>query len=434
LGNWLVWAAGGWLVYGLGYGLWALVRLGAPVEDWQWYLAVLLLAGWALAWLGGLRRRWMGALLLGIVVWLAAGYGGWQPGVTLHPAEAPPVPLSFWAFGDFADAPEGLLSDLRAAGGRVYLDTRGLEADTVEGKRWLSGLRRLEAAEVPVVLAVTASNFLSVPVLEEWQANVRRAVETVQAAGLTNLAGVLGDAERPVGYGYDWLGLERGRFAETVREQAALQRALRAQWPGLRLGVTAHWAWFVDGLDGDADLARAQRSPVDPPGGWDFVSVMSYSSYLPPADRAYYLVLVERALARLYPQARPSHLIGLVGAGMPGEPLLSAAELVRDAQLSRALGAPEVVVFQLNSALEAEGPRFVADLNAAVNREAPRTLTAPFSRLASGYVFLVCAADGWLNVVGDYGYVWLIYFALCGGATAGVTRRDVKRPNTDGTT
>jgi len=60
-------------------------------------------------------------------------------------------------------------------------------------------------------------------------------------------------------------------------------------------------------------------------------------------------------------------LIGLVGKGMPGEPLLDFDDLVRDARLSRALGVHEIAVFQLDWALQVFGEDFVRRLTAAVN-------------------------------------------------------------------
>jgi hypothetical protein len=45
-------------------------------------------------------------------------------------------------------------------------------------------------------------------------------------------------------------------------------------------------------------------------------------TYYPSDWRGYYVYLHEMGMARLYPASQRSHLIGLVGAGFPGEPLL----------------------------------------------------------------------------------------------------------------
>jgi len=103
-----------------------------------------------------------------------------------------------------------------------------------------------------------------------------------------------------------------------------------------------------------------------------------------------------------------SYLIGLVGGGMPGEPLLDFDELVRDARLSRALGVREIAVFQLDGALRVFGDDFVRRLTAAVNSSQPGAAVAvPFSRPASLLFYATAAADALLDVRGPLGWAWI---------------------------
>ncbi len=190
----------------------------------------------------------------------------------------------------------------------------------------------------------------------------------------------------------------------------------------LPIGVTATWQQVVDRLDGDDDLARLRRNPVDPPGDWAFVNLMVYSSYLPASWRAYYVYLHERAMMRLYPMGGGSYLIGLIGEGMPGEPLIDFDTLVRDARLSRALGAREVVVFQLEGALRVEGQGFVRRLTEAVNGAASgETVQIPFSRPASLVFYSVVLADAMLDIRHQWLW-WAGWAALCSFLVLRLTR------------
>jgi hypothetical protein len=102
-------------------------------------------------------------------------------------------------------------------------------------------------------------------------------------------------------------------------------------------------------------------------------------------------------MARRCPDCQRSYLIGIVGYSP--EPLLDFDDLVRDARLSRAMGAQEIVVFYLNGALRDFGDDFVHRLTAAVNGTDPDlTVRVPFSRPASLILYGITFADALLDV------------------------------------
>jgi hypothetical protein len=169
------------------------------------------------------------------------------------------------------------------------------------------------------------------------------------------------------------------------------------------------------------------RSPMDPPGNWDFVNLMTYSSYLPQDWRPYYVYVHERAMARLYSPDRLSHLLGLVGEAMPHEPLLGFDELVRDALISRALGVREIAVFQLNGAIKVFGDDFVRRLNAAVNGiAASEKVSVPFSRPVSLVFYGTLAADGVLDAVQSRSSLLAIWVVISGWLAWRLTRPPLK--------
>lgn len=87
--------------------------------------------------------------------------------------------------------------------------------------------------------------------------------------------------------------------------------------------------------------------------------------------------------------------------------MLEFEEVVADARLSRALGVPEVVVFQLKGALDKHGDDFVERLYTAVN-ETDGTVTLPFSRPASLWLFGTAVLDALFDLV--MGRLWLALF------------------------
>ncbi len=419
---WIGLALAGWLAYALLRALWTIIHLGAPFYDWQWYVSVVALLIGLPAYLIWRRlrpashRRDRAALAAGagLLTALLAGYGGFGQVVMLEPERAPPISISFWAYSDFRYTPEAILEDLRAAGGRIYLDP----GDAYAGERsqaLAEAMRRLANYGFEVYLVPRASNFLSVPVHREWIASAHEVIAFIRREGLTAVRGLVGDAEPPFGLPADFLGAYQADFSEAVTSLHALLDTTHRNYPELRIGVTALWPHYVDALDGDADLSMLMRSPLNPPGGWNFVNLMTYSSYLPPDWRAYYVYLHERAMMRLYPAERVSHLIGLVGGGMPWEPLLDFNDLARDARISRALGVREIAVFQLDGALRVFGEDFVRRLTDAVNRLPPgTTVPVPFSRPASLLFYATAAADALLDARGPCGVAVIGWIALCG--------------------
>jgi len=401
LPRWLGLCLLGWLLYAVIRTTLGLIYLGIPWFDWQWYGALIALLGLLTLFLAGFRLgRPRGAGLFTLLtLWLVLGFGGFGQSLTLRPNQAPPVPISFWAGAELGSAaPAELLTDIHAAGGQLYLNVSEDSFDGARRQTLIRQLSRLNTFGIGAYLVVNASNYISVPVSAEWVSGVRKAAAFVQAEKLTNIRGLIGDAEPPYKLPLDYLGLDTQGFNTTVQSYAELLTFMSQTHPGLQLGFTAGWPQYVDTLDGDSDLSLILRSPVDPPQSWTYVNMMTYSSYLPdPAWRPYFMYLVEHELPRQYAQHPLSYLIGIVG--YPPEPLLTFDELVRDAQISRAMRADEVVIFRLEGSLKEFGPDFVRRLTAQVNGPAaPESLTVPFSRPVSILLFLQLFFDSLLDL------------------------------------
>ncbi len=419
--GWLAVAILGWVFYALIRALIAVVFLDVPFYDWQWYLpAIGLLIGVPLylTWRVLRRRSLLGrnALLViaVLLLWGMLGYNGFDHTEVLYPQRAAKIPLSFWAYYDLRDMPESLIDDIRAASGRLYLSF-GPDYLLDDGAAFTAAMRRAAEKGLAVIVAVPAHNFTSVPVYEEWTTNALRLADLIKHNNLSSVFGLIGDVEPPVNWPLDVLGHDRAEFDRAVKAYRQVITDVHRDHAGLSIGVTSLWSHFADTIDGDADLAIMLRSPMDPPGGWDFVNLMTYSSYLPADQRPYYVYVYERAMARLYPPDRLSHLLGLVGEAMPREPLMDFDELVRDARLSRALGVREVVVFQLNGAVEVFGNDFVQRLNAAVNGVMPASeVRVPFSRPVSLVFFGTLAADALLDGIQSRSILLLLWIIVSG--------------------
>jgi hypothetical protein len=424
-------ALAGWLAYGLLRALWTVFYLGTPAYDWSWYLAITVLLPGLLVWLawGRPHQRHALALFIPLLAWAIIGYTGLGQVIYLYPGQAPPARLSFWTPPiDWRQTPDSTLRDLQAAGGRVYLWPAVNPIQAEQGATLAEGLRRLAEYDIEVYLVPHSSNFLSVPIHREWMASARDAAAFARREKLGNVRGLAGDVEQPMHTRPDIVAAERANFDQSVVDLRQFIDEMHCEYPELRIGITAVWLHYVDGLDGDTDLSMILRSPADPPAEWDYVNVMVYSSYFPPAWRAYYVYLIERAMARRYqegsatslcstsyPGNRVSYLIGLVGGGFPGEAVLTFDQLVRDARLSRALGVCEIVVFQLQGALRAFGDDFVGRLTTAVNDVSPSTrLEIPFSRPASLMLYGIALLDALLDVRGQWGWLWLGWLVLSG--------------------
>jgi hypothetical protein len=421
----------GWFSYLFSRTLLTFIRLDAPFLDWQWYLAILiLLLGLSarIVW-HNLCPKWSRVAAVGLLVWIVVGYNGFGRVRWIQQLNADPIIISYWTSTWIFQASATNLEILEANEGRLYLSIGEQEFGDGEDEL-VSGLRRLAEYDIKVYLAVRASDYLSVPVCDEWIANVQEVASLVQREGLLNVQGIIGDAENPKTMPLDLGGEDRSDLLEAASRQAGLIRWMEEEYPRLRVGVTASWPLYVDRMDGDEDLSVMLRSTVDPPGGWSIVNSMTYSSYLPASWRAYYVYLVERMMTRLYPDLPPSHLIGLAARGNPGEPLLSYDELVRDAQLSRAMGVSEVVVYKLNQRLlENLGAdfvqRFVSDVN-GVGNEA--VVEVRFARPVSILVYSVLMLDILLNTRG-WGILLLATWFVMSGIIAHYsvqTRRERK--------
>jgi hypothetical protein len=427
--RWLILTLIGWLTYASVRALWVFVKLGAPCFDWQWYLVVtILLVILAVRVIQRLpRSRFTVSVFVGLLAWAIVGYFGWGQEMHMYPAYAAPVPISFWASKGIVEVSEDVLKDMHATNGVLYIVVGGQAFDGDGGRVFVDGLQRLAQHNIDVYLAVVASDYLSVPVHDKWIANVQRIADAVQNENLNNVRGIIGDAEHPKHTPLDILGLDREAFFQAAHNLNDLIQLVENEYPSLSLGVTALWPLYLDSFDSDSDLSIIHRSSVVPPGNWDFVNVMTYSSYFPVSWRAYYVYLIEQTMARLYPDTPPSHLIGLTAPGRPGEPTLDYDDLVRDARLSRAMGVCEIVVFKLDdSVLEDFGDDFVRRFAADVNKvQSNLAVEIPFSRPASMLVYGTVLADAILDARGWKGLLLVGWMISSGFAVYHCTSSDV---------
>ncbi len=417
----LAWTLLGWLLYALVHALWTFATLGAPFFDWQEYLAIIALLIGALiysAWRPPRPRSLLGLLVLPLA-WAVAGWSGFGQVIQLTSARHGPISISYWTGLSITQMSDGVLDDLRSTGGQLYFSVGKREVAGDNTPTLVDGLRRLEGYHIPVYLSVRASDYLSVPVHDEWIDNVRETVSLVRREQLTDVRGFLGDAENPAKASPQQLRVNRAAIVGMAHDLHVLAEEMRQENPGLALGVTALWWTYLDMVDSDLDWALVTRSTIGAPADWDWVNVMAYSSYVSSAERAYYLYLIEQTVTHMSPNLQPSYLIGLASPGNPGEPVLSFDELVRDARLSRAMGIRQVVVYKLDSrALQSFGPDLVRRLYSAVNEPSPDpAIPVPFSRPASLAVYGLLAIDGVLDMCGWRG-LSLVGWAILSGWVA----------------
>jgi len=400
---------GGLIVTSAGYAFYTTVlplarfiQLGAPFHDWQWYLALIVgVIGWptyvSLRLLFRARDfwqwdgKWAGLALIGLLVWSGTGYNGWGVTLQLTTRNAAPLPISFWAY-HFADFSETLLADLAQTKGYLYLPLPE-KLDAQNRPAFVNAVHRLARFNLAIYFLPALPDFLSAPTAALWRERVLAAAEFIEQEQLNNVRGLAGDVEHPMQV---W-PTTPDELLTTQRVIQELLTTMHMQHPQLQTGVTALGMHYLDALDGDTDESSYLRSTVVPVEAWGFINQMTYTSYLPTAERAYYLYLAERALRSAYPRQQVSYLIGLVGQGMPGEPLLTYDELVFDARLSRAIGAPEVAVFQLDGALTVFGQDFVQRLTSAVNATEAE-LVVPFSRRSSFLIYGALLLDTLLDL------------------------------------
>lgn len=402
IARWLVLSLAGYLVYALGRAFIGILSLGFPWYDWQWYLPVIglvLLPTIFAVWRFPAPKPFFTSIAI-LLTWLLAGYNGFGQTIRLDASNATPTPISFWSNIEITDASDELLNDIHDAGGYLYInvDTGLLFGDGQQ--RLVNGLKRLAGHGIQVYLNILASDYLSVPVAEEWINRARQTAEIVRRENLENVRGLLGDAEAPYQYPKDYWNTDSRAFETTVARMGRFLGEARVRNPDLQIGVTASGPQFLDGLDSDTDLARILRSPVDPPGGWAFLNMMTYSSYLPDEWQPYFMYVSEYGLMRRYPGQRLSYLIGLVGS--PSEPEHNFDELVRDARISRALGAKEIVIFRLDGALKEYGDDFVRELTKQVKgNEVRAPIEITFSRPVSLLVYGLLLGDALLDIRGS---------------------------------
>jgi hypothetical protein len=108
---------------------------------------------------------------------------------------------------------------------------------------------------------------------------------------------------------------------------------------------------------------------------------------------------------------------------MPGEPVISFEELVRDVRISRALGVREIAVFQLDGALQVFGDDFVRRLHEAVNgEEAIGPVNIPFARPVSMLFYGIAVADALLDGLRSQTWLFGLRLAVSGMLMWRITR------------
>ena len=431
LKHWLALTLSGWTAYSLLHALRIVIKLGSPCYDWQWYLPVsiaIITLPMQMIW----RRpvaQYIRIAYVGLILWIVVGYNGFGYSEQLSLDNTAPITISFWApYTDFGDVPESVLLDLQTAQATLYLQPRIDFKENIPADLAIA-LRRLATYDIAVILVPDISDFLSAPVHKEWIAHTLILADFVQSQNLHNVRGFIGDAEAPLHASFVSLQSAAIEVNEATHNLANLIDTFHDQYPNQQIGITAVWPLYIDGIDGDNDLAVLWRSPVDPPGKWDFVNVMVYSSFLPKNHRAYWVASTERYMTRRFPSNQVSFLIGLVGGGFPWEPLLDFDSLVNDALICRALGADEIVVFQIKGALQSFGNDFVQRFATAVNEpRANLTASVSFSRPTSVRHFAYALLDAILDIRGPKIWFWLLWTASSGFFTRLYIRSNKKTP------
>lgn len=256
IARWLTLGLAGWLLYGMARALWAIIRLGAPLYDWQWYPGLIaLLIGLTVHIVWGLpRTRRTTLAFTGLLIWVIIGYSGFWQTIELTPAQTAPVPISFWVSGT-DDLPDTILEDIQSAGGYLY---RIAGEGSIEGKNrqaLIAELDRLSTYDIEVYLTSNVSDFLSVPVHDEWIVLVQKLAAFIHDEDLTNVRGIVGDAEIPLKaeMPVDILGLDRSGFSRTIHEYEDLIGRMRREHHFCRCtaGYTQlEWAIIDSELDG----------------------------------------------------------------------------------------------------------------------------------------------------------------------------------------
>lgn len=407
--RWLTLFLLGVLAYVSIKALWIIINLGTSMYDWQWYipLAMLLICIPMPFALNRTYSRYTILLISCLLVWVLIGFNGFGYVENLSLQDKPSTPIAFW-MGSIGQPSETLLSDVQKAQATLYV-LAPIPLEGEESANFLAELKLLDKYNIPVVIFVPASDFLSAPVHREWMANVEQVAAFIKREELTNVRGLIGDAEAPRFTPFDSFRSDIPDVLQATERLEEFLNKYHQNYADIPIGVTAAWQLHLDRLDGDADLSILYRSPVNPPDDWDFVSVMNYSSYYPQGWRAYLVRQVINHMENRYPNASRIHLIGLVGGGFPWEPVLDFKGIVQDAQIGRALGVEEIVVFQLKGAIEDFGEDFVQQFSRAVNGSlAPDKVVVPFSRPASLWLYYFAALDAGLDLFDSR--IWLLPF------------------------
>ena len=398
------------LILALTRALFIFVSLGAPIYDWQWYIGIICILILILLRVFRILHGFkLFIIILSILIlWIVPGYFGFWRKRHLDLTDSPHLRISYWTGSGIIRTSNRILGDLNATSSTLYISIGRNEFDGEYTNSLVKGIRRIAGYNVPVYLCPRASDFVSLPVYGEWAENVRSAVQLVRRENLQNVHGIIGDVEKPYISPWGFFAPRSDELSDMISSQEKLIRYIQREHSDLEIGITAFIWLYLDDCDEDADLSGILKTTANPLQEWDFINVMTYSSFFPSSWRPYFVYLVEKVISNQLPQKRTSYLIGLIGKAGVGEPLMEPGDIVRDARIIRATGAEEVIVYQLIPAVQRYGDDFVKNIYGRVNNSIGKEVIVPFSRPVSLMVYGILLADVILALLSYKGIIVLL--------------------------